>query len=101
MWVHPGAPGPCPGGGGRQGTGPPGLMMGGAPAGLAANAVARAILSHAHKSLNIRGARMHIIGDSPSSCGVVLAALMIALTGWERADPIVAGAIAIVIVVGA
>src|SRR5882672_12098078 len=78
-----------------------GIMIGVALTGLAANLSALGILSHAHTSLNIRGARMHIIGDSLSSCGVVLAALVIALTGWERADPIVAGAIAIVIVVGA
>jgi cobalt-zinc-cadmium efflux system protein len=78
-----------------------GLMTGIALVGLLANLLALAILSRGHRSLNIRGARMHLIGDALSSFGVVLAGAAIALTGWYRLDPIVAGVIAVVIVVGA
>jgi cobalt-zinc-cadmium efflux system protein len=77
------------------------MMIGVALAGLAANLAALAILSHSHRSLNIRGARMHILGDTLSSGGVLLAGLIIGLTGWSRADPIAAGGIAVVIAVGA
>ncbi len=78
-----------------------GLMTGVALVGLAANLAALAILSHRHQSLNIRGARMHILGDALSSVGVLLAGLVIAWTGWYRVDPLVGGIIAIVISVGA
>lgn len=78
-----------------------GLMVAIALAGLLANLAGLAILSHTHESLNIRGARMHLIGDALSSAGVLLAGAAIAVTGWQRIDPIVGGLIALVIVVGA
>ena len=78
-----------------------GLMTGVAVAGLIANLVALAILSRQHRSLNIRGARMHILGDALSSVGVVLAGILISITGVDRIDPVVGGMIAVVIVVGA
>ncbi len=78
-----------------------GLMTGIALIGLLANLAGLAILSHTHESLNIRGARMHLIGDALSSGGVLLAGVGIAVTGWQRIDPIVGGLIAVVIVVGA
>lgn len=77
------------------------LMTGVALVGLAANLVALAVLSHRHRSLNVRGARMHILGDTLSSVGVLLAGVIIAVTGWYRIDPIVGGVIAIVITIGA
>lgn len=78
-----------------------GLMTGVALAGLLINLVGLGILSRAHESLNIRGARMHLLGDALSSVGVVAGGVAIAFTGWYRIDPILGGAIAIVIVVGA
>jgi cobalt-zinc-cadmium efflux system protein len=69
--------------------------------GLLANIVSIVLLSGPHRNLNLRGARMHLIGDALSSFGVVLAGIGIALTGWLWLDPIVAGILAIVIVVGA
>jgi cobalt-zinc-cadmium efflux system protein len=78
-----------------------GLMIAVALVGLIANLVGLAILSRSHESLNVRGARMHIVGDALSSGGVLIAAIVIAVTGWYGIDPIVAGAIAIVIVVSA
>jgi cobalt-zinc-cadmium efflux system protein len=78
-----------------------GLMMSVAIVGLTANLVGLAILSRGHRSLNVRGARMHLVGDALSSVGVLITAIVISATGWYAIDPIVAGAIAIVIVVGA
>ncbi len=69
--------------------------------GLLTNIGSIVLLSGPHRNLNLRGARMHLIGDALSSLGVVLAGAGIALTGWQRLDSIVAGIIAIVIVVGA
>ena len=77
------------------------LMTGVALVGLLANLAALRVLSQEHKSLNIRGARMHILGDALSSVGVVLAGLIIGATGWLRIDPVVAGLIAVIIVAGA
>jgi len=76
------------------------VMLGVAAAGLAANLAGLWLLS-GHRNLNVRGARMHIIGDALSSAGVVLAAAVIGVTGWYRLDPLVAGAVSIVIAVGA
>lgn len=77
------------------------LMTAIACLGLAANVLALAILSHRHDSLNIRGARMHLVGDAFSSVGVVVAGLLIAVTGWTRVDPIVAALISLIIIAGA
>lgn len=78
-----------------------GVMIGVAIVGLAANLAGLAMLSDRHQNLNIRAARMHILGDALSSAGVVATSLVMTFTGWYRLDPIVAGAIAIVIAVGA
>jgi cobalt-zinc-cadmium efflux system protein len=78
-----------------------GVMIGVAVVGLAANLAGLAMLSDRHQNLNIRAARMHILGDTLSSAGVVATSLVMTFTGWYRLDPIVAGAIAIVIAVGA
>lgn len=78
-----------------------GLMMTVALIGLIANMAGLMLLSRGHRSLNVRGARMHLIGDALSSCGVLIAGVILWITGWNAVDPIVAGLIAIVIVVGA
>jgi cobalt-zinc-cadmium efflux system protein len=76
------------------------MMVGVALAGLAANLAGLWLLS-GHDNLNVRGARMHIVGDALSSGGVVAAAIVIAATGWYRLDPLIAGVVSIVIAVGA
>ena len=58
------------------------------------------LLSRAPQNLNLRCARMHVIGDTFSSVGVLAAGGIIALTGWERLDAIMGGAIALIIAVG-
>ncbi len=50
--------------------------------------------------LNVRGAFVHLMADAAVSLGVVVAAGVIAFTGWLVLDPLVSLAIAVVIVVG-
>jgi cobalt-zinc-cadmium efflux system protein len=68
-----------------------GLMLGVAVAGLCANIVSAWVLSrgggHQH-DLNTRGAFLHVIGDLLGSVATIVAAVIIMLTGWEKADPI-------------
>lgn len=76
-------------------------MMVAAAIGLAGNAAAVLLLVGGRRNLNVRGALMHVLGDTLSSLGVLLAGALILLTGWWAVDPIVGMAIGIVIVVGA
>ncbi len=50
--------------------------------------------------LNIRGAYLHMAADAAVSAGVVVAALMIVMTGWQWLDPVVSIVISAVIVWG-
>lgn len=50
--------------------------------------------------INIRGAFQHMLADTLVSVGVVVAALLISFTGWNRIDPLVSIVIAFVIVAG-
>jgi cobalt-zinc-cadmium efflux system protein len=57
--------------------------------GLAVNLTSMAILHRSQKeNLNVRAAFLHVLGDALGSFGVILAGLVILLTGWTRADPI-------------
>lgn len=67
-------------------TGP---MLVAAVLGLAANLASAQILTRAGtRNLNIRGARIHVIGDALGSCGVIAAGLLIYFKGWRQADPL-------------
>ncbi len=75
--------------------------------GLLANlAVAFILGSHTHvdgehdhsvEDLNVHSAFLHVVGDAVSSLGVILAAIVIAFTQWEWADPLVSIFIGILI----
>lgn len=52
-------------------------------------------------NLNLRAALLHVVGDLAASVGVVLAGIVILLTGWLYADPLVSIAITALIAVGA
>src|SRR3954454_24993530 len=66
--------------------------------GLAINLIAFAMLrSGAKESINVRGAYLEVVGDLLGSVGVILAAVIIGLTGWSYADPIVAVVVALMI----
>jgi cobalt-zinc-cadmium efflux system protein len=53
------------------------------------------------RSLNIRAAFWHVLGDTISSVGVVIAAIIILFTGKYIADPIVSVVIGVIILWGA
>lgn len=57
-------------------------------------------MSGAKDDLNIKGAFQHMLADALVSVGVVVAALVISFTGWNRLDPAISIVIAVVIVVG-
>ncbi len=68
--------------------------------GLAVNLIGAGILSGSSKGdLNVRGAFLHMLGDTASSVGVILAAATIHFTGWLWLDPAVSVLIAVVILV--
>jgi cobalt-zinc-cadmium efflux system protein len=89
-------------------TAPPevrsGLMLGVAIAGFLANAAsARVLMSgggHQH-NLNVRGAFLHVVGDLLGSAAAILAAVIMLLTGWYLADPILSAGIGLLVFRGA
>jgi cobalt-zinc-cadmium efflux system protein len=75
-----------------------GPMLAVAVGGLAANVVALLLLRvGARESLNLRGAYLEVLGDLLGSVGVIVAAVVIATTGWRYADPLVAVAVGLLI----
>jgi cobalt-zinc-cadmium efflux system protein len=52
------------------------------------------------KDINIRGAYLHMAADAGVSVGVVIAGLLIILTGWLWLDPVISLVIVIVITIG-
>ncbi len=78
------------------------LMLVVASIGLVANIAGIWLLKDVrHGSLNIRAAFLHIFGDTISSVGVIVAAVVISLTGWTTIDPIIAVFIGCIILWGA
>jgi cobalt-zinc-cadmium efflux system protein len=77
---------------------PAGAMLVVATGGLVINLIAFGLLrSGAKESINVRGAYLEVIGDLLGSAGVIVAAGIIAVTGWVIADPIVAVIVALMI----
>jgi cobalt-zinc-cadmium efflux system protein len=73
-------------------------MLAVAVGGLLVNAVSAWLLHHdAQHSLNIRGAFLHVIMDLLGSVGVLIAAGVILLTGWELIDPLISLVLAVLI----
>ncbi len=78
------------------------VMIAVAAIGLIANLVGVFMLRQVSRvSLNIKAAFWHIIGDTISSVGVLVAAGIILLTGWAYADAIISIIIGIIILWGA
>src|SRR4030095_5219288 len=66
--------------------------------GLCANVVAFGLLRDGSKaSLNVRGAYLEVMSDLLGSLGVILAAVVLQVTGWEWVDPAVGVAIGLFI----
>lgn len=79
-----------------------GLMLAVAIGGLAVNALSVWLLhGHAHESLNLRGAYLHVLGDLLGSVAAVLAAIAVRAFGWLLADPLASILMTVLIVRGA
>jgi len=77
-----------------------GLVMLVAAIGIVVNgATALMIMRGREKDLNIRSQFQHMAADAGISFGVVVAALLIRLTGWQWLDPLASLGIAVVITV--
>jgi cobalt-zinc-cadmium efflux system protein len=75
-----------------------GLMLVVAVVGLLANAASLVVLRDAQReSLAMRGAYLEVMGDFVGSGAVIVAALVIATTGWVQADAIASVFIAVLI----
>ena len=75
-----------------------GLMLGVAAVGLAANLTAAGILRAGRgSSLGIRAAYLEVVSDALASVSVLVAAAVMATTGWYHLDTLLSAAIAIVI----
>jgi cobalt-zinc-cadmium efflux system protein len=73
-------------------------MLAVALVGLAANAVSLFLLRDAQReSLNMRGAYLEVMGDFAGSAAVIIAAIVIALTGWTAADAVASALIGLLI----
>lgn len=66
--------------------------------GLGVNVVAFLLLrAGAAESMNVRGAYLEVVSDLLGSVGVIVAALLLWLTGWDWVDPVVGAAIGLFI----
>jgi cobalt-zinc-cadmium efflux system protein len=76
-----------------------GLMILIATGGLVINLICAWLLHGDHKDdLNMRGARLHIIGDALGSVGAIAAGALMWLYGWYAADPLFSSLIGLLIV---
>ena len=76
------------------------VMLSIATAGLVGNLIMAWILGHKHHNLNMKSAWLHVLGDTVSSAGVIVAGLIIRFTGWISADAIASGIVGVVIIIG-
>lgn len=75
-----------------------GVVMAVAALGIAVNTgTALMFMKGAGGDLNLRGAFLHMAGDAAVSAAVVVAALLIGLTGWWWLDPAISLGIAVII----
>lgn len=90
---------------GRMGSRPEingGLFLAIAALGLVINLVGLSLLHGAHHgNLNTRGVYLHIMSDLLGSIAALGAALVVTLTGWTLADPIISIALSLLILAGA
>jgi cobalt-zinc-cadmium efflux system protein len=79
-----------------------GLMLVVAAIGFVANLAGILILRSASRdNLNVKGAFLHMWGDTISSVGVIAAGVIILATGWTMVDPIISIFIGLLILRGA
>src|SRR6266568_6394810 len=78
-----------------------GIVIVSALVGIAVNAYVIFGLRGETRSLNLRAAFLHVAGDIGASIGVVVAGVVILLTGWLYIDPLLSLGIAVLIAYGA
>ncbi len=76
------------------------VMLSIAAAGLAGNLIMAWILGYKHHDLNMKSAWLHVLGDTVSSAGVIIAGLIIKFTGWVIADTIASAIVGCMIIIG-
>ena len=75
-----------------------GAMLIVATVGLCVNLVSFKLLTAgAKESLNVKGAFFEVLSDLLGSVGVIVAAVIVAITGWTYADPLIGAAIGLFI----
>ncbi|HEY7341421.1 MAG TPA: cation diffusion facilitator family transporter [Ktedonobacterales bacterium] len=80
----------------------PWIMFVAASVGVAVNLFIGLRLRHqGQHNVNVRAAMLHVFGDVGASAAVIVGGVVIALTGWYLADPIISLAIALLIAWGA
>ena len=74
-------------------------MFGGvAVVGLLVNLFSLRVLHGGHRhNLNVRGAYLHIMGDTLGSVGAIVGAVLIHYTGWLKVDPIISVLVSVLI----
>jgi len=78
------------------------LVMATAALALAANlSIVGVLRSGASRDINIRSAVLHLLADAAASAAVLVSGLVILLTGWDYADPVVSVLLGLAILVGA
>jgi len=76
-------------------------MLAVAVLGLAGNLASSALLAPAHReNLNVRAAFAHVLADAAAAIGTIAASLVILVTGWTMADPLVSFGVAGLVLAG-
>ncbi len=82
----------------HPGTSTPSLMIAFGLLALAGNAISLLLLRRGQaQSLNVRAAFLEVVADMGGAVAVLVAAVVIAVTGFERADPVAAIVIGVLI----
>jgi cobalt-zinc-cadmium efflux system protein len=79
----------------------PQIMFIAAGIGIVINLIIGFGLLKESNNLNVRAAMLHVFGDVGASAGVIIAGVIILLTGWTFVDPLLSVGIAVLIAVGA
>ena len=77
------------------------IMFVAAGTGIVINLIIGFGLKKEANNLNVRAAMLHVFGDVGVSAGVIVAGIIILLTGWTFVDPLLSVGIAVLIAIGA
>lgn len=77
------------------------IMFGSAVVAITVNLLIAFGLHKEDNNLNVRAATLHVLGDIGASVGVVVAGIVILITGWTLVDPLLSVGIAALIAIGA